>query len=767
VNIFDPVTQSWSPAASMADARWYPTATTLADGRVLALSGGTTCLTCIADIPEVYDAATDTWTRLTGARLAFPYYPFSYLLPDGRVLNAGANEQPVVTRALDVATQTWTTIDPIVVDGHSSAMYRPGQIIKSGTATDSGGVGTAAATAYVIDMNQPSPTWRQVASMAFPRAFHNTTILPNGEVLVTGGGTRRDGYDGSFAVREPEIWSPVTETWRTLSRAQLPRLYHSGALLLPDARVLIAGGGNDGPAVNYTQGEIFSPPYLFKGPRPVVTGAPAELQYASTFFVDTPNAATVTAVNLVRPGAVTHGFDEAQRFVSLTFTREAGRLVVNAPQNANLAPPGYYMLFLVTDDVPSVASFVRLPSPADDNTPPTPPTGLTATSGVGTATLNWTAAEDDTGVAAYNVHRSTASGFTPNAANRIARTSAVGYLDAVSGGTYHYRVTAEDSNGNVSAASNEATVTIAGDVTPPSIAMTAPADGAQLSGAVSLTATATDDIGVAGVQFELDSAPLGAEDTSAPYSFNWPTTSTVNGVHVLTAVARDAQGHQTRSAPVTVTVANTQTPGLVAALGFEELSGSVVNDASGNGNHGQMTNAVRSPAGRHGRAVSFNGTNSMISVTDAPSLDLTDGMTLSAWVNPSALSGWRTVILKERPNGLSYGLYAHDNVGRPAGYIANPGDVGAAGTAALPLNTWTHLALTYDGAALALFVNGVEVNRTSTTGAMTVSAAMLRIGGNTIWNERFSGLIDEVRIYNRALSAGEIQADMITPIGGS
>jgi hypothetical protein len=238
-------------------------------------------------------------------------------------------------------------------------------------------------------------------------------------------------------------------------------------------------------------------------------------------------------------------------------------------------------------------------------------------------------------------------------------------------------------------------------------------------------------------------------------------------VHVLTAVARDAEGNQSQSAPVTVTVSNVQTPGLVAAFGFEELTGSVVNDVSGNGNQGQMTNAVRSASGRYGRALSFNGTNAIVSVADAPSLDLTNGMTVSAWVRPAALTGWRTVALKARAPGLSYALYAHSNVSRPAGYIANPGDTGVNGSSALALNTWTHLALTFDGTSLVLYVNGVEVNRTGPPGAILTSTGALSIGGNNVWGEWFSGLIDEVRVYNRALSVSEIQTDMNTPVGGS
>src|SRR5262249_28949844 len=165
--------------------------------------------------------------------------------------------------------------------------YQPGKILKSGTAADSGTAGNAQATAFVLDTTQPSPAWRQVASMAHSRAFHNTTLLPDGTVLVTGGGTALDGYDVTKSVKVAELWSPTTETWRTLSSAAIPRLYHSTALLLPDGRVLTAGSGDDGPAINQLQAEIFSPPYLFKGARPTITSAPAQLQYGGSFTVQT------------------------------------------------------------------------------------------------------------------------------------------------------------------------------------------------------------------------------------------------------------------------------------------------------------------------------------------------------------------------------------------------------------------------------------------------------------------------------------------------
>jgi Domain of unknown function (DUF1929) len=142
-----------------------------------------------------------------------------------------------------------------------------------------------------------------------------------------------------------------------------PRLYHGNAILLPDARVLVSGGGRGMGQVSSTDqvnGEIFAPPYLFKGPRPQITGAPATIAHNSSFTVTTPNAASIAKVTLVRPGNVTHGFDMNQRYLPLSFTAGAGSLNVTAPANANLAPPGDYMLFIVdTNGVPSVSRFVR------------------------------------------------------------------------------------------------------------------------------------------------------------------------------------------------------------------------------------------------------------------------------------------------------------------------------------------------------------------------------------------------------------------------
>jgi hypothetical protein len=285
-----------------------------------------------------------------------------FLLPDGRVVDAGADEGPEVTRVLDIVAQTWTTIDPTIVDGGSAAMYLPGKILKTGSSEanpDASG-GAASTNAYVLDMTQPAPLWRTTTPMNFPRVFHTLTLLPDGNVLATSGSRVSTNTDPTLAVYEAELWSPGTEQWSTMSPMQVPRTYHSSALLLPDARVLVAGSGiSTGP--NQLNAQIFSPPYLFKGPRPVIAAAPNSIQYGTTFTVDTPDAANIQSVALIRPGAMTHTFDEEQRYLSLDLQLVGNGIQIQAPANANLAPPGYYMLFIVnTSGVPSVASFVRI-----------------------------------------------------------------------------------------------------------------------------------------------------------------------------------------------------------------------------------------------------------------------------------------------------------------------------------------------------------------------------------------------------------------------
>ncbi len=205
--------------------------------------------------------------------------------------------------------------------------------------------------------------------------------------------------------------------------------------------------------------------------------------------------------------------------------------------------------------------------------------------------------------------------------------------------------------------------------------------------------------------------------------------------------------------------------GLVLGLGFEETTGTAATDSSSANNPGAVNGATRTADGRFGRALSFDGVNDRVDVADSASLDLTSGMTLEAWVRPTSVSGWRTGIVKERgTGGHVYALYPSGGAAPVAeNYVVSTYNSAPSGSA-LPVNTWTHLASTYDGSMLRLYVNGEQRAATPVSGAMAATTNPLRIGGHAAWGEYFAGLIDEVRVYNRALSAAEIAGDMSTPI---
>jgi hypothetical protein len=349
-SVYDPFKNTWARQPDMNAGRWYPTNTTLANGDVLCVSGNIDNTVGSNPLPQVWQAASGTWRDLTSAQLGLPLYPAMHLAPNGKVVMVGPNQ---TTRFLDTGgTGAWT-VGPNRTFGSrsygSSAMYDKGKIVIAG------GGDPPTATAEVIDLNAATPAWRAVASMSIARRQTNLTILADGKVLMTGGSSAAGFNNSAGAVLYAELWDPATEKWTTMAGYQRYRGYHSTAVLLPDGRLLSAGGDNE-PNM-----EIFSPPYLFKGARPTISSAPAGVAYGQTFFVGSPDATSVSKVSWIRLSAVTHATNMDQRYCALTFTQATGGLNVTAPANANLSPPGYYMLFLCNSNgVPSVARIVRI-----------------------------------------------------------------------------------------------------------------------------------------------------------------------------------------------------------------------------------------------------------------------------------------------------------------------------------------------------------------------------------------------------------------------
>jgi PKD repeat protein len=252
-------------------------------------------------------------------------------------------------------------------------------------------------------------------------------------------------------------------------------------------------------------------------------------------------------------------------------------------------------------------------------------------------------------------------------------------------------------------------------------------------------------------------------------------TYTNAGIYTVSLTATGPGGTNTKTQNGYITVSSSSgggggnNDGLVGAYNFEEPSGTTVVDASGKGNTGTISGATRTTQGRFGKALSFDGVNDWVTINDAASLDLTTGMTLEAWVYPTVnMSQWATVVLKEQPGGGLYELYANGDQSQPLTSVTVGGQYRVlAGGPWLLANQWTHLAATYDGTTQRLYVNGTQVAQRPQTGPTQVSSSPLRLGGNSVWGEFFKGRIDEVRVYNRALSAAAINANLNTAIATS
>jgi hypothetical protein len=252
-----------------------------------------------------------------------------------------------------------------------------------------------------------------------------------------------------------------------------------------------------------------------------------------------------------------------------------------------------------------------------------------------------------------------------------------------------------------------------------------------------------------------------AVDTPSPQSGATFSSWSDGGAkaHTVTVPAADSTLTATFTAPP---------PGNpIAAYDFDAGTGTTLADATGKGHTGTLSGPTWSTAGKTGGALSFDGVNDSVRINDANDLDLASAMTFEAWLRPTALNGgiggWRTVLFKERSGGMAYGLYANDDGSRPAVHVDIGGEQRARGTTQLPLNVWTHLAATYDGATLRLYVNGTQVSSKAQTGAATATTGALKLGGNAVWGEWYAGLMDDVRVYDRALTTAEIQGDMTRP----
>jgi glutamine amidotransferase PdxT len=355
---------------------------------------------------------------------------------------------------------------------------------------------------------------------------------------------------------------------------------------------------------------------------------------------------------------------------------------------------------------------------------------------------------------------------------------------SVANGTYTLTARARDAAGNTTT-STAVTVTVNNvpDTQAPTVAITAPAAGT-VTGTVNVTATASDNVGVAGVQFQLNGANLGSEVLTSPYITSWNTTSLANGTYTLTAKARDAAGNTTTSAPVTVTVSNVT---LLVAMPMNEGSGTTTADISGNNHPGTLVSSPTWGAGKYGQGLTFNGTSSYVNIPDHNdfTLDPTKNYTWSAWVKNASFKEWSTVWSQTLDANNFFYFYAHTTTDPDGGPVTNgisvywwanggTNKIGAhSNNNVLTAGVWSYVAVTYDGSQpqnnrFSIYVNGVDVtvrSDVSSTGTIpSINPANIRIGSNQPFGEYLNGSVDEVRFYKRLLSAAEIQTDMNTAL---
>ena len=358
MQIFDWTTNSWTAGADMHTPRWYPTVIELPDGRLVSM-GGILKAGQMANLSEVYNPNNNTWTELTGLAESKPMglYPRAVLAPNGKIFvvkNASG-----MSAYMDVDTQKWIPITkaPPQVNGAGLAMYDTGKLLFYGS-------GTSRTDSWVIDLNAAAPAWRRVGSLHFARQKWSTVVLPDGRVMAIGGST--DGTSViAKAVMTPEMWNPATEQWSDLPSQAVPRMYHSNALLLPDGRVLSAGGGRAGSAPNFPSGQIYNPAYLGMPNRPTINSVSSNTwQGNATVNMNISSANGVSSVVLMGLPGVTHGMDTSQRRMTLQVTSAYnpanGNITVRVPPASSLGNSDYYVIALDSRGVPTAAKTVHV-----------------------------------------------------------------------------------------------------------------------------------------------------------------------------------------------------------------------------------------------------------------------------------------------------------------------------------------------------------------------------------------------------------------------
>ena len=775
--------------APMNFPRWYPTGTTMPDGSVVVQGGslrggpgGPGVLT-----PERYDPEQgSSWKLLNGATSVAAYgsgggnaaggenrwwYPRAFVTPgSGNLFNISgtqmfeldpSGEGTLTLRGtLGAGTGNQGALGNPVGATSTATMYRPGKIMQVGGGTWSNGGGAAGARAGInvdITGGTANPVVSAIAPMKYARHWPTSTVMPNGNVIVTGGSRDNNGNGGY--VTNAEIWNPVTNTW---TEVEVPhehaRLYHSVALLLPDGRIMIGGGGAPGPR-NYTDVEFYSPGYLFDGDqpatRPQVTGVPKKVGYNGSF--DVQSTSQISRVTLVRNGSVTHGFNNDQNFQELPFTQDGSTVSITTPADGTYAPPGAYMVFAWNaNGTPSLANIVQIdpqvkmdspaPKVVDQFEYPRLP-------------VQWQSANPP---ASFDVAPGNGrmSPWEVDSQVQLVRAAAAG-MGGLGLTGYHLAV------GTQGSLSRTLTGLDPGREYRVSVRY---ARDSRSTG----TAPGTADLTVANLSATL-SADATLSSTTKFGTFVGTFTATGRQQDLTVSAGGSAAGLVLDDLVVVGTDASASD--VPVRYEFEEGTGTTAANTGTDGTVGAATltgTTTWSENGIHGGAVDLLGgaNGNAVDLPDNLLQNATD-FTTSFWARPDAKANWIGM------------FHIGDGLGDAGSFFqiqmqtdAAPGGTGlaatfkkkgsnvqervyAAPTKDVVANQWNHVAFTRQGGTGTLYLNGVQIaQRTNLTLTMTDVGPTTNnwLGRNGYPDPAYNGLMDDVRLYTSSLSGADIAA---------
>gem|GEM_PF-1408924 len=807
--------------SQLASDRWYGTMIKLADGRSLMTGGSApyavdvwrnpdNSLGSVSMTPEVFDPASG-WSSLFGAnsRTAFGpdynrwWYPRNWVAPNGQVFGISAEQMwyldPTGNGGIrsvgTFKTPADNTLRPNIGATSTAAMYDVGRILQvggNGYANYQPTNSSAAATTF--DIRGGDPIVAETNPMAFARQWANSTVLPNGFVLVTGGTAFGNNGDPD-GVRASEWWNPGSGAWTTLAGAQNIRVYHSAALLLPNGLVLVTGGGVPGPVDNYN-GQIYYPPYLFQtggggaslAARPRMVSASAlQAGYAGTFQIEMADGNAITRVVMIGLGSTTHSFDMGQRLIPLAFSQAGAILTLTAPASANMAPPGYYQVIaLNAAGVPSRGLIMAVGAA----TPPPPP-GTLAADPVALYPFDQASGTVANDISAHGQNGTLvggatfAAGLIGNAVNLSGANQYVDLPDGLVSGCSDFTFAAWV---RLAANPDWNRVFDFGSGTGTNMFLT-PAAGGQT------------------VRFSIRNNFGAEQQVSYPYAFPTATWkhlafTLIGGTGTLyldgVRVAQNA-GITLRPADLGITpnvwLGRSQyqdaylngsldevriscraytaeevvavAAGNVATFPFDQSVGTVATDVSGNGKHGVLTGGAGWTGGQNGNAVRIAGAGQYVDLPDELVSGCAD-FSFASWVNLAANPNWARIF--DLGNSMATNMFltpaAGDKILR-LGMRRNGGPEQQISYGVnLSLGQWRHVAVTLASGTGRLYLDGVEVAQNP---GMTLLPNQI-VPMPNVWLGRshwpdpnLDGALDDTRFACRAFPASEIAALAVPP----